>query len=87
MGIGEKSGTLSARTRKKPGSEPVKNRGSHGGAREGAGRHATGARQVGVTLDPATVMRAREIGGGNVSEGLRRAVAAFQPVKNSAVPS
>lgn len=33
------------------------------------------ARRVNVTLDKATIERAREIGGGNVSEGIRRAVA------------
>jgi hypothetical protein len=33
------------------------------------------ARRVNVTLDEATIERAREIGGGNVSEGIRRAVA------------
>ena len=48
--------------------------GSHGGAREGAGRPATGTRRVNVTLDTPTLARAKEIGDGNVSEGLRRAV-------------
>ena len=52
---------------------------THGGAREGAGRPAAGVRRVNVSLDTATLQRAAEIGAGNVSEGLRRAVAAFQP--------
>ena len=55
---------------------------THGGERKGAGRPATGSKQVGVTLDPATVDKARQIGEGNVSEGLRRAVAAFNVGKN-----
>lgn len=51
--------------------------GAHGGPRKGSGRIATGSKQIGVTLDPGTVEKARLIGEGNVSEGLRRAVAAF----------
>jgi len=49
----------------------------HGGAREGAGRPAIGARRVNVSLDDATLKRAAEIGAGNVSDGLRKAVAAY----------
>jgi len=42
----------------------------------GPGRPVTvGARHITVTLDDATVERARAIGGGNVSSGLRIAVA------------
>lgn len=36
-----------------------------------------GVKRVNVTLDNATIERAREIGAGNLSEGLRRAVAEF----------
>ena len=52
---------------------------THGGSREGSGRPKIGAQRVNVSLDEETLKRAREIGAGNVSEGLRRAVAAFTP--------
>ncbi len=52
---------------------------THGGAREGAGRPATGTRRVNVTLDAPTLARAKEIGEGNVSEGLRRSVRDWAP--------
>lgn len=50
-----------------------------GGTRPGAGRPAeiADARRVNVTLDPATIERAKEIGAGNVSQGIRTAVAAY----------
>lgn len=51
---------------------------THGGAREGSGRPKIGAQRVNVSLDEETLNRAREIGAGNVSEGLRRAVAVYQ---------
>lgn len=50
-----------------------------GGKRPGAGRPAEVKlpRPKTVSLDPATIERAREIGGGNLSAGIRRAVASF----------
>ena len=57
---------------------------SHGGSREGSGRPGIGAQRVNVSLDEETLKRAREIGSGNVSEGLRRAISAFD---NSAKPA
>jgi hypothetical protein len=36
------------------------------------------AKRVNVSLDQATIDKAREIGGGNLSEGIRRAVSAAQ---------
>jgi len=62
-----------------PGARPV----MHGGSREGSGRPKIGAQRVNVSLDEETLRRAREIGAGNVSEGLRRAVAAFTPPDSS----
>ena len=55
----------------------------HGGAREGSGRPKIGAQRVNVSLDEETLRRAREIGAGNVSDGLRRAISAFD---NSVTP-
>lgn len=55
--------------------EPVK----RGGARPNAGKRAdmtTPANRVTVTLDDATLKKARQIGNGNVSAGIRAAVAA-----------
>lgn len=48
----------------------------HGGARPGAGRPAgiESARRVNVMLDAATIERARAIGAGNLSAGIRLAV-------------
>ena len=49
----------------------------HGGIRKGQGRKAEvkGTKRINVSLDPATIEKARKIGGGNnVSLGLRRAV-------------
>jgi hypothetical protein len=51
-----------------------------GGARKGAGKRAdlpTPAKRVTVTLDEATLSKARTIGRGNVSAGIRMAVAKF----------
>ena len=47
-----------------------------GGTRKGAGRKAevTGTNRINVSLDPATVEKARDIGHGNVSLGIRKAV-------------
>lgn len=53
--------------------EPVK----RGGARNGAGKRKdlpTPAKRVTVTLDDATLVKARQIGNGNVSAGIRAAV-------------
>lgn len=55
-----------------------KKRAEHGGVRAGAGRPPTGAQRVNVTLDETTLARAKEIGEGNVSEGLRRAVRCWE---------
>ena len=48
----------------------------HGGYRRGAGRKAevTGTKRINVSLDPVTVEKARKIGEGNLSLGLRKAV-------------
>lgn len=50
-----------------------------GGVREGAGRKAEAGRaafaMVGANLDPETIAIARLIGHGNLSRGLREAVA------------
>lgn len=49
----------------------------HGGKREGAGRKPMKddpMTRVNVMLDDATVAKAKMIGGGNLSEGLREAV-------------
>ena len=49
----------------------------HGGAREGAGRKPIKEEpmtRVNVMLDDATIAKAKQIGGGNLSEGLREAV-------------
>lgn len=48
----------------------------HGGAREGAGRPplAGGSIRVTVTLTPDLAAKADELGGGNVSEGIRKAL-------------
>lgn len=37
------------------------------------GRPAVGARKIEVNLDPITIERAKALGGGNVSKGLRDA--------------
>ncbi len=53
------------------------NRSEHGGKREGAGRKPIKDEpmtRVNVMLDAATVEKAKQIGGGNLSEGLREAV-------------
>lgn len=55
-----------------------KKRAKHGGVRKGAGRPTTGTRRVNVTLDVPTLALAKEIGEGNVSEGLRRAVRCWE---------
>ena len=49
----------------------------HGGTRIGAGAkalHAAPMKRVNVMLDEATIEKAKQIGSGNVSEGLREAV-------------
>lgn len=54
---------------------------SHGGKRKGAGRKpADGARKLKprlVSLDEATVKKARKVGEGELSLGLRRCVEAY----------
>lgn len=56
---------------------------SHGGARPGGGKRAADGAQgivrMNVSLDAATVTRARELGRGNLSEGLRIAVSRVAP--------
>ena len=56
-----------------------------GGKRSGAGRPAEVKHpcQKTVSLDLATIERAREIGDGNISAGIRRAVASFYSDKRS----
>ncbi len=52
-------------------------RSEHGGKREGAGRKPmkdAPMTRMNVMLDAATVEKAKQIGGGNLSEGLREAV-------------
>lgn len=49
----------------------------HGGKREGAGAKPLKSEpmtRVNVMLDDATIAKAKQIGGGNLSEGLREAV-------------
>ena len=56
------------------------NQETRGGPRKGAGRKPlldTLARPRLVTLDDKTVEKAREIGSGNVSQGIRTAVEAY----------
>jgi hypothetical protein len=58
----------------------MKNNGkSHGGARSGAGRRAEVrcTRRITLSIDDETALRARQIGNGNVSAGIRRAVREF----------
>lgn len=53
------------------------NRSEHGGKREGAGRKPLKAdpmTRVNVMLDDGTIAKAKLIGDGNLSEGLREAV-------------
>lgn len=53
---------------------------THGGAREGAGsppKHDKPMTRYNVMLDDATVIAGRLIGQGNLSEGIRLAVAAM----------
>ena len=47
-----------------------------GGYRRGAGRKAevTNTKRINVSLDPVTVEKARKMGCGNLSLGLRKAV-------------
>lgn len=51
---------------------------NHGGARPNSGRPTVGDVRINVRLDRATVDRLREIGDGNVSEGIRRAARATE---------
>jgi hypothetical protein len=50
----------------------------HGGPRKGAGRkavdQASGTNRYAVSLDSATLHKARELGDGNLSLGIRKAV-------------
>ncbi len=49
---------------------------SHGGARKGAGKPALYGAAMGrynVMLDAETVRKLKQIGGGNLSKGIRRA--------------
>jgi hypothetical protein len=52
----------------------------HGGPREGAGRKAEdkaeGTKRYNVSLDDPTVKKAKKLGEGNLSLGLRKAVKA-----------
>jgi hypothetical protein len=50
-----------------------------GGRRPGAGRPASGVnyRAQSITMDDETIDRARRIGDGNISKGVRSAVIAF----------
>jgi hypothetical protein len=59
-----------------------KKTGKHGGARPGAGRKSIPGetRRVLVVLDESTIERAREIGAGNLSLGVREAVNKFQKI-------
>ena len=59
--------------------DAMNNKPTHGGPGRGGGRKPiteAGTQRVTVTLDPATIERAKEIGAGNVSAGIRAAVAA-----------
>lgn len=56
---------------------------THGGPGRGGGRKPTGVKRVYVTLDQETIERAREIGGGNLSEGIRLAVSQSSPAATS----
>jgi hypothetical protein len=49
---------------------------SRGGPRPGAGapRQMADGRRIAVYLDSATIDKARELGGGSVSQGIRRAI-------------
>ena len=47
---------------------------THGGPRAGAGRPPLAAVRVPVLLPPALIATARNLGGGNVSEGIREAL-------------
>ena len=50
-----------------------------GGYRRGLGRKAdvSGTKRINVSLDPVTVEKARRIGNGNLSLGMRMAVKSF----------
>ena len=59
---------------------PAKKKPTHGGERPGAGRPTIPGlvRQTTATLDEDTRERARKIGNGNISEGIRIAVQAYR---------
>lgn len=64
----------------------------HGGKREGAGRKPTldGGKRTTVFLDAETIARAKALGNGNLSVGLRIAVrnaAAVQPTTQETTPA
>jgi len=57
-------------------------RSKHGGQRKGAGRNpieGTTPKMKSVKLSREHWEKAREIGGGNMTEGLRRALEAWKP--------
>jgi hypothetical protein len=53
-------------------------RSSRGGKREGAGRPSIGVRKVQLTLDDQTIKKGTAIGDGNLSLGVRIAVASVK---------
>ena len=57
-------------------------KGGRGGSRPGAGRKTkdgiTKTKRVNVSLDAETLDKAQQIGAGNVSEGVRRAIKRFK---------
>jgi hypothetical protein len=57
----------------------------NGGKREGAGRPALegGGRKTAVRLDEKTIEKAKAVGQGNLSLGLRLIVAAYTPTEST----
>lgn len=57
------------------------NQNNHGGFRPGAGRKPSGRddikKVIAVSLAPEDIERARELGHGNISAGIRRALAEY----------
>jgi hypothetical protein len=49
------------------------NKNTHGGKRKGAGRPRKDVRRLNVTLDAVTIAKLKRLGGGNLSEGIRKA--------------
>lgn len=67
----------------------TKPKSTHGGPGRGGGRKPVGSAPTirkNVSLPPETIAKARKIGAGNVSEGVRRAVAEYpmddEPLSN-----